>query len=1017
MSASEIKVHNLRCEYRVNPLGIDALKPRLSWALQSDRRDVMQQSYHVLVASSPELLARGAGDLWDSGVMESDQSIQVVYAGEPLSSRQQAFWKVRLQTNHGAETESQPALWTMGLLNSVDWQGQWIGMEEAGDDNSFDHEIVKGELVIRKAVYEGEDASMDLTDLLNSRIKDGILAVTIKPEALGVEDPGGKKQLTVDYEYNGQADTLQTPYSAVLGDIYLPRGTIFMDTPAGMEDRRRWPVSRHLRREFLSEGTVKRATLYATALGVYEFHINGERVGNHILAPEWTDYKKRIQYQTYEVTSLLKTGNNAVSAVLGNGWFCGGMMFWRTEFHSAYGRDPHLLAQLEIEYEDGSSSTIRTDGTWRGTTDGPIRFSGIYEGEIYDARREMPGWDRPGFDDSKWNGVAVRGPDANAGDLGFEVGQLVWQRNEPIRHTLTLHPSAVTEPRPGVFVIDMGQMMPGWIQLKVDEPEATRLTLQHGEMLNPDGTVYVDNLRAGHFASGDRMVHRHFCKGGGETVEPHFTYHGFQYVEVHGLQQKPCLEDVKGIVLHSDFRKAGSFSSSNSLLDQFLENAQWTQRNTFHGIPTACNGRDERCGYTGDMNFFMPIAVYNFDVAAFFNKWCMDLEDAQLSGGWFPDHAPHYGPGKGPHVGWSDAGVICPYSVYREYGDVRVIEEHFQSMKRSLEYQAETANADGTRGPDGEEDPEEQAWQIGHCDHLNIGGSASRKVVGSSYFAYNNRLMMVMAEAVGREQDADIYRRQWEESASAFADKLIDPEGRILNSSQTGYALAFTMGLVPPGRTGQVASKFKDEIDRFDGHPAVGFMGVPRILAALELSGLEDVACNMLLKESYPSWLYPVTQGATSIWERWDSYREDKGFSSPLMNSFNHYPLSSAGAFVFSSLGGIRPELPGYKRITIKPLIGLGLDWAETRYDSIHGPISTAWKFASGRIELNVTIPANTRATVHLPCGEGAEVMESGAPVEAAEGVRLLRMEEGSAVFELGSGSYRFTTAQTTVVS
>ena len=1007
LSASALEIRNPRCEYRVNPLGIDAAHPRLSWELSSDQRGMVQESYRILVASAPDLLNRNQGDLWDSGIVQSDRSIQVHYTGKPLESKTPCHWKVLVKTIDGTQAESAPAFWSMGILEPHEWKAQWIGMQDDTSDDTYRHEVIEGKLVIKKATLTGQSKSIDVTSILNTRIKEGTLGTTVTPKALGVEDPGGNKQVTVEYEFNGKSYVKQTPQAKTLGDIYLPEGSMYMDTPEGQEERRRWPVPRQLRKEFKSTKTVTRAMLYVTALGLYEVRLNGKRVGDQMLAPEWTDYNKRVQYQAFDVTGMIDSGDNAMGVLLGNGWYCGGWMQWRTELHPTYGHDPSLIAQLEIEYADGSRKTVITDESWRGTTDGPTRFSGIYEGEIYDARREMHGWDKAGYDDKGWKPVVIRQQKAKPEKLDFQVGKLVWQRSEPIRKTGEIKPVSITEPRPGVYVVNMGQLFSGWTRLRVQAPSGTRITLQHGEVLNPDGTVYVDNLRAGHFGKGDRQIDRYFCKGKGEEVfEPHFTYHGYQFVEIHGLSRKPTPEEVTGMVFHSDFGKKSEFSCSNPLLSRFIRNIQWSMRANMLGIPTDCNQRDERCGYTGDMNFFMPAAVYNFDLSAFFNKWLADVKDSQKPGGWFPDHAPYYGPGPGPNVGWSDAGVLCVYRMFREYGDTGIIESHYDSMTKAMDHLIRTVNQDGTRG--GKNERANQEWRIGLTDHAKAPGGNKVSIIttGTAYLAHNADVMAQMAEAIGKREDAAKYRALYERTRKAFAEKLIDQDGRVHSDSQTGYALAFTMGLVPENKKELVARRFAERIEEV-GHIATGFMGCPRVLQGLSLAGLDREAYKLLLNEGFPSWLYMAKHGNT-IWEHFSSRLPDGSYTDPRMNSFTHYAHGAAGAFVFSHVGGIRPETPGYKRITIKPVFEKGLDWAKTRYDSIHGPIETSWKLADGFVSLDVKIPANTKATVHIPGQHPNSITESGQPALQANGVKFLRMEDGHVLFELGSGSYRF---------
>ena len=750
-----------------------------------------------------------------------------------------------------------------------------------------------------------------------------------------------------------------------------------------------WPRPRYLRKSFNLERTVRRATVYVTALGLYELRLNGQRIGDHQLAPEWTNYTKRIQYQTYDVTSIVHKGSNALGAVLGNGWYCGGWQHWKEKLSAIYGTEPLLLAQLELEFSDGRCETIVSDESWRATTDGPLQFAGIYEGVTYDARKAFKGWDQAGFDDSGWSVPALPSPGTD-----FQVGKLVGQRGEPIRKTLELKPVAISEPKPGIYVFAFDQNMVGWCRFKFHGRAGETIELQHGEMCNPDGTVFLGNLTvvSEHRIQLDRYTFRGDRE---ETFEPDFTYHGFQYVEVRGLKEKPNLESLTGIVFHSDCPEVGQFNCSDSLLNRLAENILWSQRGNYMGVPTDCPQRNERCGYTGDAQFFMRTAVYNMDVSAFFSRWLVDVcEEAQMPDGHFADHAPTFGPGDGPNIGWSDAGIICPYEIYRTYGDTRVIREHYQAMKRNLEWLARESKDFLFTG------------RVGNGDWLSNGGGASNEVIGSAYAAFDFQLMAEMAEAIGERRDASDFREHAGKIVQAFAKEYIDGEGRISKSSQSGYALAFTMGLVPPFLKEKMSDRFMDEIKRFDWHPTTGFIGTPRLLPALHLAGLDSEAYKVLLTRSSPSWLYPVTVGATTIWERWDGW--DGKIPKGGMNSLNHYSFGAVGEYLFRMIGGISEEVPGYSQIRIAPVICDGLSFATTSYNSIHGRIVTAWKVDGQWLSLDVTIPANTSATLYLPTKVVSEVTESGKRIANAEGVKFLRIENENAVYSVESGNYSF---------
>jgi alpha-L-rhamnosidase len=972
-NAFSADVTGLRCEYLTDPPGIDTLKPRLSWIVASDRRGEVQTAYQLLVASTPDLLARDKADLWDSGKVATDRQNQIEYEGRPLESRTACFWKVRIWDKDGAPSAWSPsASWSMGLLKPEDWQAKWIGVNEPLPR----HPVLR----ILKAVLQGasDTPAVDVTTQLAGKITNNRLSVIAKADTLGLPsatDPTAKRKLLIDYEIGG------TPQ---------PRSVLKEGAALVLGAPQDWPVPRYLRKAFPVERAVRRATIYATALGLYELRLNGQRVGDHLLAPEWTNYHRRVQVQTYDVTSLVRPGQNVLGAALGNGWYCGGWQHWKPELQSIYGTEPHLLAQLEIEFTDGTRQQVATDSSWRGSVDGPLRFAGIYEGETYDATREMPGWDSPGFDDAAWS-------PAKPAPADLQTGQLAWQRNEPIRKTREIKPVSVTVVKPGVYVFAFDQNMAGWCRFSFHGKPGQTVELQHGEMRNPDGTVFLDNLLvvSRHRIQLDRYT---FRTDQVESWEPRFTYHGFQYVEVRGLTEKPDLASLTGVVINSDCPEVGRFTCSEPLLNRLADNILWSQRSNYRGVPTDCPQRNERCGYTGDANFFMRAAVFNMDVAAFFNKWLVDVcEDSQMPDGHFADHAPTFGPGDGPNAGWSDGGIICPFEIYRTYGDTRVIREHYAAMKRNLEYLARNSKDDLFIG------------KVGNGDWLSNQGGADKAVIGSAFAAFDFRLMAEMAEAIGEKGDATAFRERAPKMAGAFATAYIAADGSIKNSSQTGYAMAFTMGLVPASLKEAMTMCFLEEMRKFDWHPRTGFIGTPRLLPGLHLAGLDDAAYKALLTKTSPSWLYPVTVGATTIWERWNAW--DGKTPRGGMNSLNHYSFGSVGEYLYGIIGGIQPDAPGYQKIRIAPVIRDGLTWANASYDSIRGRIVSNWKLEGSRLTMDVTIPPNTTATVHVPADNAASVTESGKPCNQAPGVKYLRMENGAALFEVGAGSYHFESA------
>jgi alpha-L-rhamnosidase len=895
----QLNVTDLRCEYLINPLLIDTLSPRLSWQIRSDIRAATQTAYQIIASTTQANLATSKGDLWDTGRVPSNQTIQIEYKGKPLQSRQQCFWKIRVWDENGTpSTWSKPARWTMGLLDSTDWSAKWIGDKLPSVEN----------------------------------------------------------------------------VSATM-----------------------------LRREFKLSARPKRAVVYSSALGVYELHINGRRVGDQLLAPEFTDYHTRTQYQAYDVTDLLKSGSNAVGALLGDGWYAGGLGLARSvakKPRNIYGDLPRLLAQLEIELPDGKTERIVTDASWRTSREGPITSSDILDGESYDARREMPGWDSPGFDGKAWS----------APDVAAEVHTvLTAQPNEPILITRDIKPISLTEPKPNVYVYDLGQNMVGWCRLKAQNVAGKTVTLRHAEMLSDDGTIYTDNLRTA------RQTDSYTFRGIGiETFEPHFTYHGFRYVEVTGLQSKPPLHAIVGRVFHSSMNEAGSFECSDPALNKLWQNILWTQRGNMLSIPTDCPQRDERQGWMGDIQIFVGTGIFNMDMAAFFTKWLRDVRDAQATDGRFADFSPH--PFDKNRVftgvpGWGDAGIVVPWRVWQQYGDKRILAENFESGKRWVEF-IRSNNPDllwkNKRGND-------------YGDWLNSdtliyegfpkkGGQVPKEIFATMMFAYAADLLSRMASVLGKNEEAQQYRTLFDDIKQAFNKAYVADDGRIQGDTQAGYAIALHFGLLPE-KTRPLAVKYMLEgIDRYNGHMSTGFHSTYRMMLELTGSRHNDVAYKLINNRTFPSWGYSIENGATTIWERWDGYVKGRGFQNKGMNSFNHYAIGAVGEWMYRVILGINNDdsHPAYEHFAIRPQPGGGLKWAKGSYNSIRGKIESGWTISGSKLKLNITIPANTTATVYVPAKDFKGVREGGKPATAAAGVKFLRMEDGAAVYEVQSGAYSF---------
>ncbi|HEV2693325.1 MAG TPA: family 78 glycoside hydrolase catalytic domain [Verrucomicrobiae bacterium] len=961
MGHAAITAKYLRCEYLVNPPGVDVASPRLGWLVDSDRRGEKQTAYQILVASSAKALNDDHGDLWDSGKVASDETSQIVYGGAPLVSRESCFWKVKVWDRDGNAGEWSPsAQWDMGLLEPGDWKARWISP-------AFSAGNAEGGLTIRKATYETVQKanSADVTAVLNGQIKDGRLKVVINNETLGV-DPASNvvKRLQVEYDYQGRTFKKTVDENQTL---LLP------GKPAPLP---------YLRKSFELKSPVQRAVLRVTALGLYEAHINGQRVGDHALAPDWTDYRQRVRYQTFDVTGLLKPGGNALGALLADGWFSGHIGNGGYEF---FGKEPAFLAQLEVTYTDGHTETIVTDDSWK-SHDSPILSSDFMLGEDYDSRLEIKGWDGAGLDESGWTPVRVR--DESARKLESQV-------MEPVHELVELKPKTLKESKPGKWIYDLGQNMVGVVRLKVSAPAGTRITIRHAEMLNPDGSIYTTNLR------GAPSIDHYVCKGDGmETWQPRFTFHGFRYVEISGLPGQPKKGMVTGIVIGSDTPRTGEFACSDPRINQLQSNIQWGQRGNYISLPTDCPQRDERLGWMGDAEVFIRTATYNADVAAFFTKWLVDVDDGQSPAGAFSNVSPNPSKDRGGVPAWGDAGVICPWTIYQMYGDRRILENHLPAMIKWVDF-LQTHSDNLIRDKDRGED---------FGDWLSINADTPKDLIGTAFFAYSTHLVAESCRVLGRDEEADKYDKLFADIKTAFNKRYVGPDGRIHGNTQCAYAMALKFELLPEAMRAKAAQYLAEDIKAKGNHLSTGFVGVSYLLPVLTDAGKADAAYGLLRQDTFPSWLFSVKHGATTIWERWDGWTPDKGFQDPGMNSFNHYSLGSCGEYLFGYIGGIRPASPGFKDILIAPVIRDGLTWAETSFDSAHGKIATSWKIKGKRLKLEVQVPANTTATISIPAANVAKITESGKALADADGVKFVRMENNDALLEVGSGTYEFAT-------
>ena len=744
--------------------------------------------------------------------------------------------------------------------------------------------------------------------------------------------------------------------------------------------------SQYYRKEFSLPKKVSSARVYVTSLGLYNLFINGKKVGNQEFTPGYTSYKKRIQYQTYDVTSMLQK-NNAIGAVLGDGWYRG-YLGW-DGLRSYYGDTLALFAQLHVEYTDGTSEVITTNNSWKSNY-GPIQKSDIYNGETYDARLEMSGWSSPNFDDSTWKETKV---------LNHSKDILVASNGLPVRITQKIKPIKTIKTPKGELVFDLGQNIVGWANIKVHGKKGDTVTLKFAEVLDKEGNFFTKNLRAAE--ATDRFI----LKGNGKEVfQPHFTFHGFRFIKVEGAT--PVADDITGIVIHSDMKETGTFTTSDPLINQLQSNIQWGQRDNFLDIPTDCPQRDERVGWTGDTQVFSMTAGFNFDVASFYTKWLKDLALDQQPNGEVPNIIPDMWNNKlGGTTGWGDAAVIVPWTVYQTYGDIRILEQQYESMKAWVDYMKKNAGDDYLWN--------QNRWHWGdwlayHSDKPDYAGSVTEKdLIATAYFKYSTTLFSKAAEILGRKEDAKKYKALADKVKEAFIQEYITPNGRLMSHTQTAYALALSFDLVPDHLIQKSANYFAADVKKF-GHLTTGFLGTPLLCSTLSKIGRDDLAYMLLNRKEYPSWLYPVTQGATTIWERWDTQKPD-GTIIDGMNSFNHYAYGAIGEWMYNHIGGISidPKKPGYKHILFNPHPGGGLTHANAEIKSLYGVVKSSWKIEHGIFIYNISIPPNTTGTVILKTTDVDELKLNSKKINSKIKETVKKTNESIHIL-LGSGNYQF---------
>lgn len=895
-----LRVTDLRTEYRVNPLGIGTAVPRLSWTLQSETRNCTQSAYRILVAESEKLLAEERGSLWDSGRVESNETINIPYAGIPLGSGQKCFWKVNIWDGNGQASDwSAPSFWETALLKPEDWKAGWI--------------------------FDGRPMPEEEADFYR-------------------EDPA--------------------------------------------------PL---FRKDFVLDQRPVRARLYISGLGYYEARLNGRRVGDQVLDPGWTDYADRILYSTYDVTALLQKGTNCLGAVLGNGWYNPlPLRMWgrlNLREHLAVGR-PCLIAQLEIRFADGSSRTFVTDKSWK-VHEGPLLRNNIYLGEVYDARREIAGWDTAGFDDSAWSQAA------SAPEPG---GRLEAQSQPPIRAAEEIRAAGISESRPGVFVVDFGENFAGWIRLHVKAPRGTKIQMRYGELLNPDGTLnpmtsvcgQIKGLRRDGSPIGGPGAPEvaaqqdvYICRGEGEEVYlPAFTFHAFRYAEVTGFPGRPGPGAVAGLRLHADVESAGHFACSDPLFNSIQDMTRRTFLSNLFSVQSDCPHR-ERFGYGGDLAVTCEAFMMNFHMPALYAKAVRDWQDAAQSDGMLTDTAPFVGI-QYCGVAWAMVHPLLQAQLFRYYGNRRLIEEQYPTSRRWFDLV-------NSQYPD-------HIVTEGLSDHEGLEPAPAPPMVTPLY-AESARLLSRLAGILELEEDEARYQKLFQDIRETYLDSFLEPgTGQVRPLTQAGQALALGLDLLPPDERDRALQVLIRKIrEEFDRHLSTGIFGTRLLLEVLSRMGHADLAAAVVRQRTFPGWGHMLESGATTLWEHWEF--SDNTFSH------NHPMFGSVSAWFFQWLAGIQPhpQAKGFDRFSIRPQPAEGITWTEAEYKSVRGAIRVFWERNEEEFVLKITIPPNTRAEVFMPTSDAGSIREKGRPEADLMGKWVWKAGEGYGVCEIGSGTYTFS--------
>ncbi|MDG3581210.1 alpha-L-rhamnosidase [Galbibacter pacificus] len=900
---SQINVDQLLAENRVNPLGIDNLRPKLTWVLSSGEKSKTQSAYQIQVSNDRTGFNNDL--IWDSDKVTSNQSVRIMYQGPEMKSLKKYYWRVRVWDEKGKVSKwSNVAFWQMGILNKTDWKSQWISA--------------------------------------------GYLEDSLRP------------------------------------------------SPA-------------LRSEFKIQKKIENAYVVITSHGMYQAFLNGEKIGNDYLTPGWTSYNKRLQYQVYDISNMLKQGRNAIGALLGSGWYRSALGWGDNE--NLYGSELALLMQIQIEYSDGTQEIIGTDKNWKSAKSA-IQSSEIYNGETIDARKTLGEWIETGYKDRSWLPVKVQ-------NYGYE--NLIATYNEPVRKHEIIKPLNIIITPEGDKIIDFGQNLVGFVEVEVQGKKGDSLIIDHAEVLDKEGNFYTENLRAA------KQENNYVLNGEGkEHFQPHFTWQGFRYIRIKGnMKDKISLNNFKAVVLYSDMRKTGSFTTSNKLLNQLQHNIQWGQKGNFLDVPTDCPQRDERLGWTGDAQVFFKTAGYNMHVDNFFSKWMKDVAADQKKDGSVPFVIPNVlGENSAGSAGWADVATIIPWDIYLIYGNKDVLKTQYSSMRSWVDYMSSKSTNylwnTGFHFGD---------WLFYRPDDDNDGRAAitDKYLIAQCFYAHSVQLLINAAKVLENNKDVEKYTALLQHIKNAFVSEYMTPNGRLVSSSQTAYVLALHFGMMPENLRAQAVERLVENIKSYNYHLTTGFLGTPYLCLVLSRYGYHDLAYTLLMQQTYPSWLYPVTAGATTIWERWDGRKPDGSFQTPGMNSFNHYAYGAIGDWMYRELAGINNSEKmgetGYKKIVLTPHFeskyvseevkkqnnGEQLNEVNASLETYYGNIRSHWKRDGNRVIYRVEIPVNTSAEIHFPETQVNKIKENNNEIATSDKNIKIETNSEETILYIGSGGYNFS--------